>query len=124
MLQGTWLGPLAFIILAFILLINDLSSDCGMQKLVDDVTPSEVIKKHDYSNMSTYPNNVVEWSDHNLMDINVAKTKKMLLGRINKEPSPNIFVSSNVIERVSSYLFQGVISFVFYETIKTIGCLY
>ena len=68
--QGTWLGPLVFI-----LLINDLSSDCGMHTFVDDVTLSEVIKKHDYSNMSAYLNNVVEWSDHNLMNINVAKTK-------------------------------------------------
>ena len=49
-----------------------------MHKFVDDVTLSEVIKKQDYSNMSAYLNNVVEWSDHNLMNINVAKTKEML----------------------------------------------
>ena len=42
--QGTWLGPLVFI-----LLINNLSSDCGMHKFVDDVTLSEIIKKHDYT---------------------------------------------------------------------------
>ena len=42
------------------------------------------------------------------MNINVAKTKEMLLGRINKEPPPNIFVSSNVIERVSSFRLLGI----------------
>jgi len=101
--QGTWLGPLVFI-----LLINDLSSDCGMHKFVDDVTLTEVIKKNDHSNMSAYLNNVVEWSDHNLMNINFVKTKEMLLGRINKEPPPKIFVGSNVIERVSSFRLLGI----------------
>ena len=58
--------------------------------------------------MSAYLNNVVEWSDYNLMNINVAKTKEMPLGRINKEPPPNIFVGSNVIERVSSFRILGI----------------
>jgi len=57
--QGTWLGSLVFI-----LLINDLSSHCIMHKFVDDVTLSEVIKKHDNGNMYAHLNNVVEWSDH------------------------------------------------------------
>jgi hypothetical protein len=47
-----------------------------MRKFVDNVTLSEVINKLDNSNMYAYFNNVVEWSDHNLMIINVAKTKE------------------------------------------------
>ena len=31
-----------------------------------------------------------------------------ILGRINKEPPPNIFVNSNVIERVSSFRLLGI----------------
>ena len=59
--------------------------------------------------MSAHLNNVVEWSDHNLININVAKTKEMLLGRINKEPpSPHIFVNSHLIERVSSFGLLGI----------------
>ena len=58
--------------------------------------------------MSAHLNNVVEWSDHNLMNVNVAKTKEVLLGRINEEPPPNIVVNSNVIERVSSFRLLGV----------------
>ena len=42
------------------------------------------------------------------MNINVAKTKEMLLGRINKEPPLNIFVGRNVIERVSSFRLLGI----------------
>ena len=38
----------------------------------------------------------------------VAKTKEMLIGRINKEPPPNIFIRSNVIERVSSFRLLGI----------------
>ena len=55
-----------------------------MHKFDDDVTLSEVINKHDNSNMYGYFKDVVEWSDHNLMNISVAKTKEMPIGRINK----------------------------------------
>jgi hypothetical protein len=39
---------------------------------------------------------------------NVAKTKEMLIERINKEPPPYIFICSNVIERVSSFRLLGI----------------
>ena len=58
--------------------------------------------------MSAYLNNATEWSDDNLMNINFAKITEMLLGRIIKEPPLNIFVRSNVIERVSSFRLLGV----------------
>jgi hypothetical protein len=35
-------------------------------------------------------------------------TKEMIIGRINKEPSPNIFICGNVIERVSSFRLLGI----------------
>ncbi len=98
--QETWLG--------FVLLINDLSSQCGMHKFVDDVTLSEVINKYDNSNMCAHLNNVVEWSENNLMNINIAKTKEMLIGRIKNEPPPKILLCGNVIERVSSFRLLGV----------------
>jgi hypothetical protein len=53
--QGTWLGPLVFI-----LLINDLTSGCTTHIFADDVALSGVINKHDNSNMYAYFNNVVE----------------------------------------------------------------
>ncbi len=58
--------------------------------------------------MSNHLNNVVEWSNQNLTNINFAKTKEMLLGRINKNPFPNISVNSNAIERVSTFRLLGV----------------
>ena len=67
-------------------------SDCATHKFTDDVTLSEIIKKHDCSNISAYLSNVFEWSDDNRMNIIVAKTKEMLLGRIIKEPPPNIYI--------------------------------
>jgi len=36
--QGSWLGPLSFLVL-----INDLSTDCPVHKHVDDATISEVL---------------------------------------------------------------------------------
>ena len=88
----------------FILLINDLSSQCGMHKFVNDVTLSEVIN----SSMCANINNVVEWSDNNLMNINIAKTEEMLIGRIKNEPPPKILLCGKVTERVSSFRLLGV----------------
>ena len=84
------------------LLINEQANDESLTILAVTVVCtnllmtsalSEVIMKHDYSSMSAYLNNVVEWSDHNLMNINVAKTKEMLLGRIDKEPPSITYLS-------------------------------
>ena len=72
----------------------------SVHKFVDVITLSEVIEKHDKSNMCSHLNNVVEWSDYNLMNINIARTEEMLIGRIKKKSTPNIFICSNVIERV------------------------
>jgi hypothetical protein len=52
--------------------LHYLSSGCTTHKRFDDVILSEVINKHDNSNMYAYFNNVVEWSHHNLMNIDVA----------------------------------------------------
>jgi len=40
--------------------------------------------------MPAHFNNVVEWSDVNIMNIKFIKTKEMLLGSINKDAPPNM----------------------------------
>jgi len=37
--QGSWLGPLAFLVL-----IDDLSTGCPLHKYVDDTTLSELVQ--------------------------------------------------------------------------------
>ena len=95
--QGTWLGPLIFIVL-----INDLSTSCMLHKFVDDSTVSEFSKKDECSMMDVYFNYVVEWSRDNLMNINYKKTKEMLLGAVNSNEISQLIVDGNIITRVST----------------------
>ena len=101
--QGTWLGPLIFV-----LLIDDLSTGCMLHKFIDDSTLSEFFKKGEPSSMDVYFNNVVEWSRANLMNINYKKTKEMLLGAVNSNEISQLIVDGNTIARVSVYKLLGV----------------
>jgi len=65
--QGSYLGPLIFLIL-----INYLTAGCLLHKYVDDTTLTEIIPKDGSSKMSTIVNDVItcSWSCKNLMNIN------------------------------------------------------
>jgi len=52
--QGTWLGPLIFV-----LLIGDLSTGCMLHKFVDDSTPTEIFERGEPSAMSDHLDNVI-----------------------------------------------------------------
>ena len=63
--QGSYLGPLIFLIL-----INDLTAGCLLHKFMDDITLSKIIQKGGCSNMPTIMCDVVKWSGNNRMNIN------------------------------------------------------
>ena len=72
MIQGSWLGPLIFL-----LLIDDLQLDCLVHKFVDDTTLSELLCSGDHeSHMKKYVENLRTWSQTNKMIINQSKTKE------------------------------------------------
>jgi hypothetical protein len=73
--QGSWLGPLSFIIL-----IDDLKLSCLTHKFVDDTTVTEILSRRQQSSMQQYYNELVDWTDSNLMRINDSKTKEMIIG--------------------------------------------
>jgi hypothetical protein len=52
---------------------------------------------------------IASWSDSNLMNINIKKTKEMLIGSISNLPPPLVTFHDHCIERVSSYKLLGVI---------------
>jgi hypothetical protein len=62
-------------------LINYLKTSVATFKFVDDVTMTEVTDTTS-SQMQAAGNEVVRWSDANLMNINIWKSKDMLMGRI------------------------------------------
>jgi len=59
--QGSYLGPLIFLIM-----INDLTAGCLLHKFVDDTTLTEIIPKDGSSKMSSVINDVISWSCKNL----------------------------------------------------------
>jgi hypothetical protein len=101
--QGTWLGPYVFLIL-----INDLSSMMDIHKFVDDCTLSEIIAKHGTSEMQSAMDSLARWSESNLMNINIKKTKEMLLGSIGKTPPSPVQLACSSIDRVHSYKLLGL----------------
>jgi len=81
--QGTWLGPLMhFALLHFLRYLLD-STGCMLHNFVNDSTLTEMFERGEPSAMSDHPNNVIEWSRNNLMNVKYKKTKKLLLGAAN-----------------------------------------
>ena len=75
MAQGTWLGPLTFVIL-----IDRLRLDCLVHKFIDDTTASEILKRNQISNMVNIIKQLVNWSESNNMNINLKNRKKSYSG--------------------------------------------
>jgi hypothetical protein len=105
--QGTWFGPYIFLIL-----INDLEIFLTLFKFVDDVTMSEIIIYHNdainCSHAQEAADQIADWSRFNYVNINVRKTKEMLLGPVKKNPPPLIELGSIKVDRVSSFRLLGV----------------
>ena len=103
--QGSWLGPLTFIVL-----MDDLSTGCLMHKYVDDTTLSEIIGKDRVSQMEHFFGEVLDWSALNLMNINTSKTKEMIIGNtITTSPPLQLFCGNESIERVISFKLLGIL---------------
>jgi len=65
--QGSWLGPLSFLVL-----INDLSTGCPLHKYVDDTIVTELLPKHANTDMSTFSPNLLSWANENNLVIALA----------------------------------------------------
>jgi len=103
--QGFYLGPLIFLVL-----INDLTAGCLLRKFVDDTTLSEIIPKGETcSNMSSSVEDILHWSQCNLMNINWNKTKELVLGSdLDKKFCQELCADGNIVERVSVFKLLGV----------------
>jgi len=67
--QGSWLGPLIFL-----LLIDDLKLPLLTHKYVDDTTVSEILAHGEDRRMHLVLGEIEAWSETNYMNINCKKT--------------------------------------------------
>jgi ribonuclease P/MRP protein subunit RPP40 len=103
--QGTWLG-----VYFFLVYINDLKSSVTLFKFIDDITAIERIDKPCSSNMQSVADEMIDWSNDNLMKFNIKKTKDMIIDfSLNKVSPALINVNDQSIQRVSSFRLLGVI---------------
>ena len=102
--QGSWLGPLSFLVL-----IDDLSAACAVHKYVDDTTLSELLpKSSSASNMQVFLAALLDWAAENDMQINSTKTKEMVLGPLSRVDLPLLTTPTGSVERVTSFKLLGV----------------
>ena len=101
--QGTWLGPLMFIVM-----INDLKPDCLSDLFIDDVSLSEILAKTDNSRMNNIMEYVTSWSMQNKMKISGKKTKEMIIGTLNKNAPTELVIDGIPTERVACFKLLGV----------------
>lgn len=103
--QGSWLGPLSFLVL-----IDDLNPDCLVHKYVDDTTLTELLKDRTKpSNMQYFFQQLLSWADSNDMVVNFSKTKEIVMGPSSAiSHLPLISVTSHQIERVTETKLLGI----------------
>jgi len=79
--QGSYLGPLTFVIL-----IDSLQPGCLTHKYVDDSTMTEILDKSAVSIMQSFVYELVPQATLAGMIVNGRKTKELLIGSVLKDP--------------------------------------
>ena len=101
--QGTWLGPIIFVIL-----IDALRLHCLTHKFVDDTTLSEFLRRGETSGLDGIVRELLNWTVANNMKLNGKKTKEIILGPLQKAPPPQLVIDGTAVERVASFKLLGI----------------
>ena len=97
-------GPLSFIVI-----IDDLATHCGLDKFVDDTTLSELLPPSaSVSNMPLYFESILTWTVNNDMQMNISKTKEIILGRISHDNLELLSTPVGTVERVTTFKLLGI----------------
>jgi len=102
--QGSWFGPLTFLVL-----MNDLTAECHAHKFVDGTTLSQVLGVDQHSRMQNNLDDIVTLSAASLMNINIKKAEEMQLGDgMRKQLYQELTLQGNAIDNVKSYELLGI----------------
>jgi len=101
MRQGSFLGPLTFIIPT-----DDLRANCLTQKFIDDTTLMEIIKKNHTTYIQSFVDDLAQQAAQQYMNVNTKKTKEMLIGSITK--NQQLTHSGKTVDRVDTFKLLGV----------------
>jgi len=101
--QGSYLGPLTFVIL-----IDSLRPGCLTHKFVDDTTMTEMLHKSVVSSMQSFVDEIVQQATEAGMIVNSRKTKEILFGSILKDPPLFTTLKGTPVERVMTFKLLGV----------------
>ena len=107
-LQGTKLGPWLYV-----LMINDLTTSYSDSwKFVDDITISEILKKHPRSTIQLAVDEVQNWTETNLAELNEDKCKELRIDFSRNSNRSNmlapIMVNGKELELVSHAKILGL----------------
>jgi len=101
--QGSYLGPLTFVIL-----IDALQPGCLMHKYIDDTTMTEVLGRSAVSSMQSFVDELVQQATDAGMIVNGRKTKELLIGPVLKNLPPSFSLSGTPVERITVFKLLGV----------------
>ena len=105
--QGTVLAPFLFTVYTSDCVST--SEKCPLVKFADDTEMAGLIDKDDDSAFLSQVESFVQYCDGNYLELNVGKTKEMLIDfrRTSTEPEP-IVIKGMEVERASEYKYLGV----------------
>ena len=106
--QGTVLSPFLFSL--YTADCRNTHESCPIVKFADDTGLTGLITDDDDNNYRQEIDSFVEWCDDNYLELNVSKTNEMIIDfRKVKRVHDEIVIKGEVVERVSSYKYLGVV---------------
>ena len=86
-----------------------LFSDCVVTKFADDTTVAGLISQGNEEHYREQVNTLVRWCSDNNLELNVAKTKEMIIDfRSGKHEVLPLFTNGTEVERTSTFKFWGI----------------
>uniref|UniRef100_A0A3B3C2V1 Reverse transcriptase domain-containing protein n=1 Tax=Oryzias melastigma TaxID=30732 RepID=A0A3B3C2V1_ORYME len=105
--QGTVLSPLLFSLYTSDFRYN--TATCHLQKFSDDTAVVAYIKGEEDSEYMRLVEDFVDWCRENQLQLNVQKTKEMVLDFRRKASTPQLLhIEGDSVERVQTYKYMGV----------------